>query len=257
MNADDEFVSKFGKGFKGKVVSYGLAPNANVRAENVESKGEQGSVFDVVAGNRRERAVLPLVGSHNIHNALAAIAVALERGISLPDAATSLTTMAAADKRGQVVRIGNITVINDCYNSNPKALAAMVDALADMPAKRRIVVAGEMLELGPQGAEMHREAGQQIAQKRIDILVGVRGLAAEMVNAAKKAGMRSEFLPNAEAAGEWLAREAQDGDVVLLKASRGVKLEKALEKLSAISHQPSAAPKTTTNDRRPTTKDKN
>ncbi len=257
LNADDEFVSKFGKGFKGKVVSYGLAPNANVRAENVESKGEQGSVFDVVAGNRRERAVLPLVGSHNIHNALAAIAVALERGISLPDAATSLTTMAAADKRGQVVRIGNITVINDCYNSNPKALAAMVDALADMPAKRRIVVAGEMLELGPQGAEMHREAGQQIAQKRIDILVGVRGLAAEMVNAAKKAGMRSEFLPNAEAAGEWLAREAQDGDVVLLKASRGVKLEKALEKLSAISHQPSAAPKTTTNDRRPTTKDKN
>ncbi len=254
LNADDEFVSQFGKEFKGKVITYGLATNANVRAENVESKGEQGSAFDVLAGNRRERAVLPLVGSHNIHNALAAIAVALERGIPLPDTVASLATLAAADKRGQVVRIGNITVINDCYNSNPKALAAMVDAVAKMPAKRRIVVAGEMLELGPQGEAMHREQGKHIAEKGIDVLIGVRGLAAELVNAAKEKGMRAEFLPNAEAAGDWLAREAQQGDVSLLKASRGVKLEKALEKVSAMTHLPSPEPKPTTDGRQPTTK---
>ncbi|MGH9514794.1 MAG: UDP-N-acetylmuramoyl-tripeptide--D-alanyl-D-alanine ligase [Terriglobales bacterium] len=247
LNADDEFVSQFGKTFSGKVVTYGLAPNANVRAESVESRGEQGSVFDVLAGNRRERAELRLVGSHNIHNALASIAVALERGISLPEAVASLATMTAADKRGQVVRIGNITVINDCYNSNPKALAAMVDALAEMPAKRRIVVAGEMLELGPQGEKMHRESGQHIAKKGIDVLVGVRGLAEKMVEAAKQEGIRAEFLANANAAGEWLARETRDGDVVLLKASRGVKLEKALEQLSAISRQP--------NQNQPTTDD--
>jgi UDP-N-acetylmuramoyl-tripeptide--D-alanyl-D-alanine ligase len=254
LNADDEFVSQFGKGFNGKVVTYGLRPNANVRAENVESKGEQGSVFDVLAGNRRECATLPLVGSHNIHNALAAIAVALERGIPLPEAVASLATMAAADKRGQVVRIGNITVINDCYNSNPKALAAMVNALAEMPAKRRIVVAGEMLELGPQGEAMHRESGQHIAKKGIDVLVGVRGLAEKMVEAAKQKGMRAEFVANADAAGEWLARETRDGDVVLLKASRGVKLEKALESLHATGQQSSANLIPTTNDRRPTTK---
>jgi UDP-N-acetylmuramoyl-tripeptide--D-alanyl-D-alanine ligase len=253
LNADDEFVSHFGKDFKGKIVFYGFAPNATVRAENVESKGEQGSAFDVIVGNRRERAALPLVGSHNIHNALAAIAVALERGISLIDAVASLATMTTADKRGQVVRIGNITVINDCYNSNPKALAAMVNALAEMPAKRRIVVAGEMLELGPQGEAMHRESGQHIAKIGIDVLVGVRGLAAEMVNAAKEAGMRAEFLANADAAGEWLARETREGDVVLLKASRGVKLEKALENLSAINSKSAAESKPTTDDRRPTT----
>src|SRR6202795_2418721 len=151
LNADDEYVSQFGRDFKGKVVSYGFGPAATVRAENFKSRGEQGSDFDVLVGNRVEHATLPLVGSHNVQNALAAIAVALEQGIPLADAVASLANLNPADKRGQVVRIGNITVINDCYNSNPKALAAMVDALSDMAAKRRIVVAGEMLELGPQG----------------------------------------------------------------------------------------------------------
>jgi UDP-N-acetylmuramoyl-tripeptide--D-alanyl-D-alanine ligase len=254
LNADDEYVSQFGRDFKGKVVTYGLAATAMVRAENIESRGEQGSVFDVLAGNRREQATLRLVGSHNIHNALAAVAVALQQGISLEEAVAALSTMASADKRGQVVRIGNITVINDCYNSNPKALAAMVDALADMPAKRRIVVAGEMLELGPQGEAMHRESGRHMANKGIDVLVGVRGLAAEIVSAAHQEGMRAEFVPSAEDAGEWLAREARDGDVVLLKASRGVKLEKALEKwMQAKSLHPSGTAKRTTNDERQTT----
>ena len=115
----------------------------------------------------------------------------------------------------------------------------MVDALAEMPAKRRIVVAGEMLELGPQGEEIHRESGRDIARKSIDVLIGVRGLARHMVDSAKQAGMTAEFVATPEEAGEWLARGVRDGDAVLLKASRGVKLEKALEKLSSISYQPS------------------
>ncbi len=93
-------------------------------------------------------------------NALAAVAVGLERGLKPAEAVAALATLAPADKRGQVLQVGNITVINDCYNSNPKALEAMVDALAAMAAKRRIVVAGEMLELGPAGEEMHRQAGR-------------------------------------------------------------------------------------------------
>src|SRR6185437_11684438 len=175
------------------------------------------------------RASLPLVGAHNVLNALAAVAVALDSGFTLHDAVSALNSLSAADKRGQVVRLGNITAINDCYNSNPKALAAMVDALATMPAKRRIVVAGEMLELGPAGAEMHRESGRHIAEKGIDLLIGVRGLAEQIIAGASAAGTIAEFVPTAEAAGEWLAKNARDGDVVLLKASRGVKLEKALE----------------------------
>jgi UDP-N-acetylmuramoyl-tripeptide--D-alanyl-D-alanine ligase len=140
-----------------------------------------------------------------------------------------LVSLAPADKRGAVVQLGNITVINDCYNSNPTALNAMVDTLAAMPAKRRIVIAGEMLELGPTGEDLHRSSGQYMAEKGIDMLIGVRGLAKPMVEAAAGAGMRAEFVATPEEAGEWLAEKAQAGDVVLLKASRGVKLERALE----------------------------
>jgi UDP-N-acetylmuramoyl-tripeptide--D-alanyl-D-alanine ligase len=229
LNADDEYVSQFGRDFKGKVVKYGTGAMANVRAENIEPRGEQGSMFDVVIGTHRERASLPLVGSHNVHNALAAVAVAMEQAFSLHDAVAALARITPADKRGQVVRMGNITVVNDCYNSNPKALAAMVDALALMPARRRIVVAGEMRELGLLGPDMHRELGRYIAAKGIDLLIGVRGLAEEMSVAAKSAGMQAMFVISPEEAGEWLRQNTRSGDLILLKASRGVKLERALD----------------------------
>jgi UDP-N-acetylmuramoyl-tripeptide--D-alanyl-D-alanine ligase len=244
LNADDEYVAQFGRDFRGKVLLYGLDVSAAVRAENIEQRGALGSMFDVVVDGRRERATLPLVGKHNIYNALAAVAVGLDRGLSLAEAAGALASLSPADKRGAVVELGNITVINDCYNSNPTALDAMVDTLAAMPAKRRIVVAGEMLELGPAGEELHRASGRHMAKKEIDILVGVRGLAQRMVDAAGKAGMRAEFVATPEDAGEWLARETREGDVVLLKASRGVKLERALE--SVVSRLSSVVGKTKT-----------
>ncbi len=229
LNADDEYVSQFGRNFKGKVILYGTKGTADVRAENIQSRGAEGSEFDVVTSAGRESARLKLVGEHNILNALAAVSVGMVRGLKLSDCVAALATLTPADKRGQVVQLGNITVVNDCYNSNPKALDAMVDALAAMQAKRRIVVAGEMLELGPAGEQMHREAGQHIAEKKIDMIIGVRGLAQALVEGAKQAGVRAEFVATPEEAGEWLARETREGDVVLLKASRGVKLEKALE----------------------------
>jgi UDP-N-acetylmuramoyl-tripeptide--D-alanyl-D-alanine ligase len=229
LNADDDYVSQFGRDFRGKVLTYGLGNFANVRAESIEARGAEGSAFDVVVGHRRERAFLPLVGVHNIHNALAAVAVGIDRGLDLSEAVRALLSLQAADKRGQVVQFGNITLINDCYNSNPKALNAMVDALAAMPAKRRVVVAGEMLELGAAAEEMHWACGEHIAEKKIDFLLGVRGLAQPMVEAARRKGMQAEFVATPDEAGGWLARETRPGDVVLLKASRGVKLERALE----------------------------
>ena len=240
LNADDEYVSQFGRDFHGRVIMFGVKHPADVRAEMVEMQGAAGSRFQLIVEGYREQVTLPLMGIHNVYNALAAAAVATQRGVLPSEAARALATLSPADKRGEILRLGGATVINDCYNSNPKALDSMVDALAAMPARRRIVVAGEMLELGPAGEGLHRESGRHMAEMGIQIVVGVRGLAREIVNAAAEAGVESHFVETPEAAGEWLTREVRDGDAVLLKASRGVKLERALEAWKARMQQAAA-----------------
>jgi UDP-N-acetylmuramoyl-tripeptide--D-alanyl-D-alanine ligase len=234
LNADDEYVCQFGRDFNGKVVTFGMSGKgcvpADVRAENIEIVGAEGTRFDLVSEGVRQKVQSPLLGRHNVYNVLAAAAVALEHGISPSEIAAALPSLQAADKRGQVVQVGNIAVLYDCYNSSPKALMAAVDTLAAMPAGRRIVVAGEMLELGATGEELHRECGRHIAASEVNFLLGVRGLAKATVEAAREGGLNAEFVATPEEAGEWLARETRDSDVVLLKASRGVKLEKALER---------------------------
>jgi UDP-N-acetylmuramoyl-tripeptide--D-alanyl-D-alanine ligase len=233
LNADDEYVAQFGRDFHGRVITFGLRPIADVRAENIQLRGAHGSIFDLVAHGCSQPVELPLVGTHNIYNALAAAAVALEHGITPSEVGAAMATLEPASKRGEVLDVRGVTVINDCYNSNPKALNFMVDALASMTAKRRIVVAGEMLELGPKAEQLHRECGRHMAEMKpgqeIDQLVGVRGLAQSMVDEARSAGLPAEFVATPEEAGAWLARETKPGDAVLLKASRGVKLERALD----------------------------
>ena len=229
LNADDEYVSQFGRDFHGKVVTFGVHKPADVSARNMKARGVLGWEFDVACDGQEARATLPLLGEHNIYNALAAVAVGMQYGVSLAEAAGSLATLSAGDKRGEVLSFAGATVINDCYNSNPKALESMVRSLAQLPARRRIVVAGEMLELGPGSEAMHRECGRRMADNGIDVVLGVRGLAKTMVEGASAAGMRAEFVETPEDAGEWLRGEVGTGDVVLLKASRGVRLERALE----------------------------
>jgi UDP-N-acetylmuramoyl-tripeptide--D-alanyl-D-alanine ligase len=243
LNGDDEYVCQFGRDFKGKVILFGLKTTADVRAENIEILGPEGTRFDLICQGLRQAVRSPLLGTHNVYNVLAAAAVALEHGITPSEIAAILPSLEPGDKRGQVVQVGNITVLNDCYNSSPKALMAAVDTLAAMPAGQRIVVAGEMLELGATGEQLHRECGRYIAGKHLDFLLGVRGLAMPMVEAALAAGMKAQFVATPEEAGEWLAREAREGDVVLLKGSRGVKLEKTLESWQQESGSGSKAPK--------------
>jgi UDP-N-acetylmuramoyl-tripeptide--D-alanyl-D-alanine ligase len=229
LNADDDYVCQFGRDFRGKVVTFGITRAADVSAQKVKLNGAAGSTFDLVAGAVREHVTLPLVGEHNIYNALAAAAAAMERGISPSQAAEALATVAPPDRRGQVLQVAGATLINDCYNSNPRALNAMVDTLASMPAQRRILLAGEMLELGPTAEALHRECGRHAAEKKIDVVIGVRGMAKALAEAACGAGTQAQFMETPEEAGEWLARELRAEDAVLLKASRGVKLERALE----------------------------
>jgi UDP-N-acetylmuramoyl-tripeptide--D-alanyl-D-alanine ligase len=233
LNADDPYVSQFGRDFHGQVTLFGIERPADYRATSVALRGVLGSEFDIVGPGFREHAVLPLIGRHNVLNALAAVAVASEHGVSPSDAVMRLASLSAGDKRGEVRHVLGAILINDCYNSNPQALDSMVEALAQTPAARRIVIAGEMLELGPGAPELHRECGRKMAQNHADYVVGVRGNGELIAEGAASSGVAAEFVETPEQAGEWLARNLREGDAVLLKASRGVGLERALAVLEA------------------------
>ena len=229
LNADDPFVSQFGRYFHGTVVTFGLHQPADVSATRIDALQPVGSAFEIVSDGERAKAKLPLLGEHSIYNALAGVAVGLQYGVTLREAAESLASLSAGDKRGQVIEYAGATIINDCYNSNPKALDSMVQSMAAIPAQRRIVVAGEMLELGPSGEAMHRDCGQNMGSYEIDFVLGVRGLARFIVEGATAAKVAAELVATPEEAGDWLKRNVRPGDVVLLKASRGVRLERALD----------------------------
>jgi UDP-N-acetylmuramoyl-tripeptide--D-alanyl-D-alanine ligase len=228
LNCADAYVSQFGRDFFGKTIFYGSGPCAEPHAEDVVELGQEGSRFRVVAGEESATVRLTMMGRHNVTNAMAAIAVGLEAGISLAACVAAVEPLTAGKKRGEVRQIHGATVIDDCYNSNPEALKSMIATLASVPAQRRILIAGEMLELGRDSSELHRSCGELAAQKGIDVVVGVRGKAVHIVDGAKASGAKAIFLESPEAAGEWLRSELRAGDAVLLKASRGVQLERAL-----------------------------
>jgi len=233
LNADDPYVKEFGRGMGDRAVLYGLSRDAQVRAEDIEEIGVEGIRFTVVAAEGRAPVHLKLLGRHNVLNALAAIAAGLKSGISLGDCAAAIAELHAADKRGEVLSWQGATLINDSYNSNPRALDAMVDALMAMPGERHIAIAGEMLELGPEAASLHEACGRRMAERGVSVVIGVRGHAAALVEGVRAAGGTAIFVTTPEEAGEWIRTRVGPGDVVLLKASRGVRLEKALTLLMA------------------------
>jgi UDP-N-acetylmuramoyl-tripeptide--D-alanyl-D-alanine ligase len=239
LNADDERVTKFAEVARGPVIRFGTGAQAEFRAEAIEEHGIEGSEFDFVSSDGRARLQLPLIGRHNVMNALAALAAASVWGIGAGEARRVFPLLTPADKRGEVVRFENgFTVINDTYNSSPTALSALTHLLAATPGyQRRIVAAGEMLELGDSSEELHRECGRAAAGLgQIDWIFGVQGYAADFVDAAVKAGHpreRALFFENSQEAAKFLEQFVAQGDLLLLKGSRGVRMERILEAMDA------------------------
>jgi UDP-N-acetylmuramoyl-tripeptide--D-alanyl-D-alanine ligase len=238
LNSDDPRVAAMHWLSKGRTLTYGVENEADVRAENIRFERFGDTNFTLVSHGERADVAFPLNGRHNILNALAAAAVGLVFKMPVPEIAASLSTVEPPPQRGEVLRFDNgFTVINDSYNSNPSALLSMIDTLVEGSgdAERKIVVAGEMLELGENEKGIHTETGEQIAGRGIDMLIGVRGLARELVDGAKAAGLsNAEFVEDSDAAAERVASIVRTGDVILVKGSRGVKTEKVIEKLLAV-----------------------
>jgi UDP-N-acetylmuramoyl-tripeptide--D-alanyl-D-alanine ligase len=231
LNFDDAYVTSFARGMGERAVLYGMGEGAAVRAEHVVEKGIEGVRFDTVARGERVSVRLRLLGRHNVLNALAAIAAGLASGMTLSECAAAVSALQAGNKRGEVFAWRGATVINDSYNSNPRALDAMVDALMSVEAKRHVVVAGEMLELGPESEALHAACGLHMVERGVDVVMGVRGAAEALAGAVREAGGEAVFAVTAEEAGVWLRENVRAGDAVLVKASRGVRLERALEGL--------------------------
>ena len=228
LNCDDVFVSQFGRDFAGRVVYFGAGPCADPQILSV-TEDLDGLQIRYRARDQEGSLRLQLLGAHNAQNAVAGLAVALEAGVDCQAAAAALETLTAGDKRGQVLEIRGATVLNDSYNSNPEALRSMIRTLAVRPAQRRILIAGEMLELGEQGPNLHAECGKAAAEAGMDLVIGVRGNARHLAAAACMGGVASLFLESPEDAGHWMQTNLHPGDVVLIKGSRGVHLEHAIE----------------------------
>jgi UDP-N-acetylmuramoyl-tripeptide--D-alanyl-D-alanine ligase len=227
LNADDVRVAGFAQVHPGRSVLYGQSPHAHVRGEEVEylPDGVKFRVGDVHFESE-------LTGRHGVSNLLAAIAAAGIYGIPPERLTTIVRRMRPQKMRGERFLCRGVLVYNDCYNSNPDAVRAMLDVLRDTPAGRRIAVLGEMLELGRWAESLHRDVGDYVARCGIDVLVGIRGAACYMLDAAKRAGLRDDaafFFEHPAEAGRLAARLAQPGDAILFKGSRGVHVEEALQ----------------------------
>jgi UDP-N-acetylmuramoyl-tripeptide--D-alanyl-D-alanine ligase len=235
LNHDDERVRRFAEGFSGQVVTYGFEDGAQIRAIDIRSDA-RGSRFRVKTRNFDHAFQLPLPGRHNVQNALAAIAAASLFDISPESIAEGLAEPPTLHQRSEILTLpGGITVLNDCYNSNPLAMERMLETLAAWPsATRRIVVAGEMLELGTLSPEWHRNVGRLCAETGVDYLLAVQGDARYFVEGAVESGLAAssaKFFQTPDEAAECCRGILQPGDAVLVKGSRGVHLEKVIELL--------------------------
>jgi UDP-N-acetylmuramoyl-tripeptide--D-alanyl-D-alanine ligase len=235
LNADDPRVRAIGERFSGRVVWFGRD-----RRHAVSAEAWRGTVFGMRfllrVGGRAVEVALPLAGAHFVTSFLAAAAAAHVLGVAPEAMAEAAAGFRPAPHRGEVRRLGEgVVLLDDCYNSSPEALEAAVVALALAPGQRRVAVLGDMLELGPTGPMLHHAAGHSLAG-RVDVVVSVGPLAREILEGARRAGIPAASLHHFATAAEAAAAVdalVRPGDAVLVKGSRGVRLEAVVDKVAA------------------------
>jgi UDP-N-acetylmuramoyl-tripeptide--D-alanyl-D-alanine ligase len=237
-NADDERVTVRAASFGGRVVTFGIDRDADVRASAVVDRGVDGMSARVTTPRGAIDVTTPLIGRGNLANVLAAAAVATLFDVPLDAVAERAARLLPASHRGQVIRLSAMTVIDDSYNANPTATRTALRVLAgDANASRRIAVLGEMLELGDAATALHRDLGRAAAAAGVDVLVAVGGvLAAALARSAVEAGMSAEsvrHVETSEEAGALAVELVRPGDLILVKGSRGVATDRVVDRLKA------------------------
>ena len=235
LNADDKYVAEMKGKVNGEIVMFGIEHKADIRAIDIEFAAFGNTRFRLETPSGLADVMFPLNGMHNVLNALAAAAAGHVAGMTVGQIAEQLATVKGLAQRGDVLRFSDgFVVIDDSYNSNPDALISMVRTVMTEAGShsRKIVVAGEMLELGAEAAHIHRRTGKEIASMGVDVLIAVGELGVELAAGAREAGLEDVFHANrSDEAGEILSSMIRSGDLVLVKGSRGVQVERAILKL--------------------------
>ena len=227
--ADSDSLERALKVYDARMIRFGADETAQLRLTGYEPR-LGGGRFEV---NGRRWVDLPVPGEHNALNALAAIAVAQRFGFEQDEAAGALADYVGEEMRLEPIRAGTVLLVNDAYNANPSSLIAAVNALASFAGHRRVVVAGDMLELGPAGPELHRLAGERLAEMGVGLVVGVGELGKHIAEGAAADGAATEQMESVEIACEEVPKLLKSGDVVLIKASRAVRMERLAEPIQA------------------------
>jgi UDP-N-acetylmuramoyl-tripeptide--D-alanyl-D-alanine ligase len=234
LNADDPRVRRMASRTSARSVTYGFAEDGDITAEAVQSAGPDGMRFTLRAGGTRTAVAIPTLGRLAVHNALAAGAVGLAAGMTLDEITAGLARGWAAPHRAELVRAGGVTIVDDSYNASPASVTAALELLGGLPG-RRVAVLGEMLELGDGDVRGHRAVGEAAAAV-VELLVVVGSGAAPVAEAARDAGLAADrviLVADREAALDALRPRLRSGDVVLVKASRGIELDVLVDELAA------------------------
>lgn len=228
FNGDDDMLRSVRKKHHAKC--FGISPDCDVRAEDI-CISDGGVRFTAAAGELRFPVELPVVGMHNVSNALAAIAVGLELNVPVAGIQAGLAGFHNTGMRQKVYSLRGMTVIEDCYNAGPESMRAALQVLKDTKADgRRIAILGGMLELGDHAPLAHFEVGREAAQCA-DLLFAYGAHAEQYIRGAEEAGLPAQLYPTHEALAEALRRTTKPGDVLLVKGSRGMRMERVLELL--------------------------
>ena len=232
LNADDPRVRRMAARTPAAVTTYGFEPDADVTAGEVESAGTDGMRFELRTPHGERRVRVPGLGRMSVHNALAAAAVGQAAGLTLDEVEAGLERGWGAPHRAQLIRAGGLTIVDDAYNASPASVSAALELLSGLRG-RRVAVLGEMLELGEEHEAGHRAVGAAAAAT-VDLLIVVGSGARPIVNGARDGGLdpaRIVEVPDRAAALAALMTRHRPGDVVLVKASRGIELDRLVDDL--------------------------
>lgn len=235
LNGDDPLVRETAASWTGRRIHFGLRADNDVRASDIRTDRNRGMRFALEYGGRNVEASLPFFTEVFLRNALAAAGICLALQVPADIVVTGLARLKPHARRGVFIELQNgIRVYDDSYNSNPEALASILHSLAGLPARRKVAVLGDMLELGPRETEFHRRAGERVVKEGWDILIATGPLASLMAEGAVAAGMPQNAVivfPDAREAALAAGRFLEPGDLVLVKGSRSMEMHRVVEAL--------------------------